>query len=116
MTDCTEFFFNVESGEIYIYYVLAFLLVAGLTVEWFLVVLALYLSDLNECEIVCLRVRLLVCVCVFYVCVIVCLWGVHVLMCFNLQGFPGSLSKLVLLSKINHFILNSTAADMDLFF
>ena len=45
MTDCREFFFYVESGEIY---VLVFLLVAGLTVERFLVVLALCLSDLNK--------------------------------------------------------------------
>ena len=45
MTAGNSFFFYVESGEIY---VLVSLLVAGLTVTRFLVVLALYFSDLNK--------------------------------------------------------------------
>ena len=57
--------FYVESGEIYVH---VFLLVAGLTVERILDVLAIYLSDLNKWEAVCLRVRMLVCVGVVCMC------------------------------------------------
>ena len=117
--------FYVESGEIY---VLIYLLVAGLTVERFLVVLALYLSDLNKWEAVCLRVRLLVCVGVVCMCDCVSVRCAYVDVCWCAYALIHKDFLAVFLNSCfypklinvkfykHHFIFNSTAADMDLFF
>ena len=84
MTDCRELIFMLE--------VMKSIFACGWADCWtiFCCTSILVNSDLDKWEVVCLHKRLLVCVCVWggggYACVIVCLWGVHVLMClsFNL--------------------------------